>query len=526
MAFIRAKRRGDKTYYYLVEGVRQGDHVRQRVVKYMGTSATVTKSSGRRVDVVSAVAYGGVAALHALCQRLDLVDIVNRHSPKGGGPALGKLLEAMVINRCLDPVSKRRVPQWYERTALPLLLELPAQRVTEDVLYHALDYFTPERVLKIEKDLHRQVKKKFGVEFARVFYDLTSTYFEGHQCPLSEYGYSRDHRGDREQINLAIAVNVEGIPITHEVLPGNTADVATVQDFATRLNDGFGLDAPVIVVDRGMVSKPNLAHLEKQGFDFVVGLRLDAPLQRWVARQPDPKFVAAPPEHGRYLVQDVKRGKGRRRILVLNTEMAVDDAAWRENAMRAAEAELAALDANRRRPKTKTGLLDKARVILKRHKVQSFITIRTGARGTPRLSWTRDTTAIRTAARLDGKYVLETTTDWPAGDVLAAYHQRDAVEKFMQAIKSIVELRPVYVRTTTHVRAHVFVCVTSVLLLSLLRKLLKDAGHDLSNVEALRRLDTVMQVVLDQAGRLNRATTRTSPEQEELLALVQAPTRV
>lgn len=524
LTFIRKKTVGGRTYYYEVESYWKDGRTHQRVVRYLGPSRKV--ATAKPVNVVSAVAYGGVNALHALCQRLDLVGIVNRHSPKGGGTALGKLFEAMVLNRCLDPVSKRRVPEWYARTALPLLLELPATGVTEDVLYRALDYFTSDRILRIEKDLHRQVKKRFGVEFARVFYDLTSTYFEGHQCPLSEYGHSRDHRSDREQVNLAIAVNLEGVPITHQLLPGNTADVTTVQEFASRLHDGFGLDQPAVIVDRGMVSKPNLAHLEKQGFDFVVGLPMGPVLQRWVARQSDSKFVAAPPEHERYRVQDVKRAKGRRRILVLNTEMERDDAAWRENALKAAEAELAQLDASPRRPKTKNKLLDKAKAILKRHKVKALLTVRTGERGTPRLTWTRDASAIRAAARLDGKYVLETTTDWDAGDVLAAYHQRDAVEKFIQAIKSVVELRPVYVRTETHVRAHVFVCVTSVLLLSLLRKLLKDAGHDLSAVDALRRLDAVMQVVLEQAGRLNRVTTRTSPEHEELLALVQAPAPV
>ncbi|MGH9896281.1 MAG: IS1634 family transposase, partial [bacterium] len=228
MPFIRAKKRGDKTYYYLVEGIRDGDRVKQRVIRYLGTSATITKPGAPRgVNIVSAVEYGGVAALHALCQRIDLVGIIDRHSPKGGGPSLGKLFEAMVLNRCLDPVSKRRVPEWYGRTGLPLLLELAPERVTEDVLYRALDYFTPDRILRIEKDLHRRVKATFKLEYARVFYDLTSTYFEGHQCPLAEYGHSRDHRNDREQINLGIAVNADGVPITHTLLPGSTADVTT-----------------------------------------------------------------------------------------------------------------------------------------------------------------------------------------------------------------------------------------------------------------------------------------------------------
>jgi len=38
MAFIRAKKRGDKTYYYLVENKREGKKVRQKVLKYLGTS--------------------------------------------------------------------------------------------------------------------------------------------------------------------------------------------------------------------------------------------------------------------------------------------------------------------------------------------------------------------------------------------------------------------------------------------------------------------------------------------------------
>lgn len=38
MAFIRAKRRGDKTYYYLVETKREGNKVKQKVLKYLGTS--------------------------------------------------------------------------------------------------------------------------------------------------------------------------------------------------------------------------------------------------------------------------------------------------------------------------------------------------------------------------------------------------------------------------------------------------------------------------------------------------------
>ncbi len=38
MAFIRTKRFGNKVYYYLVENKREGKKVKQKVLKYLGTS--------------------------------------------------------------------------------------------------------------------------------------------------------------------------------------------------------------------------------------------------------------------------------------------------------------------------------------------------------------------------------------------------------------------------------------------------------------------------------------------------------
>ena len=36
MAFVRTKRIKNKTYYYLVESKREGNKIRQRVIKYLG----------------------------------------------------------------------------------------------------------------------------------------------------------------------------------------------------------------------------------------------------------------------------------------------------------------------------------------------------------------------------------------------------------------------------------------------------------------------------------------------------------
>ena len=43
MAFVRTKRQGDRTYYYLVESKREGKKVRQKVIKYLGTEPPTKK---------------------------------------------------------------------------------------------------------------------------------------------------------------------------------------------------------------------------------------------------------------------------------------------------------------------------------------------------------------------------------------------------------------------------------------------------------------------------------------------------
>lgn len=103
---------------------------------------------------------------------------------------------------------------------------------------------------------------------------------------------------------------------------------------------------------------------------------------------------------------------------------------------------------------------------------------------------------IEKEQRLDGKFILETSEHRLNGiEIIQAYHTRDIVEKFFQMLKDIVELRPSYVYTEQHVKAHVFLCTLAVLLLSLLRKILREAGKDtMTSIKALEILDGIKRV--------------------------------
>ena len=41
--FIRANKRGSRIYYYIVESIREGNKVKQKVVLYLGTAKTLLR---------------------------------------------------------------------------------------------------------------------------------------------------------------------------------------------------------------------------------------------------------------------------------------------------------------------------------------------------------------------------------------------------------------------------------------------------------------------------------------------------
>jgi len=76
-------------------------------------------------NVKDVYSYGPELALHKVCEEIDLINVINRHTNKGGGPDLGKVVEAMIIARNCDPCSYYQLPDWYSRSSLSFFLSFP-----------------------------------------------------------------------------------------------------------------------------------------------------------------------------------------------------------------------------------------------------------------------------------------------------------------------------------------------------------------------------------------------------------------
>ena len=58
-------------------------------------------------------------------------------------------------------------------------------------------------------------------------YDITSTYFEGTQNELAAFGYNRDKKKGKMQINIGLITNSNGFPLKISVFKGNVNDHLT-----------------------------------------------------------------------------------------------------------------------------------------------------------------------------------------------------------------------------------------------------------------------------------------------------------
>ena len=183
-----------------------------------------------------------------------------------------QVIAILAVGRLCEPSSELHVAErWYRSTALEDLLGVSSEQIYDERLYRALD-----RVLAykeaIEKHMVKRMGELFDLDYDLLLYDVTSTYFEGVADPeLAKRGYSRDHRPDCVQVNIALVVTREGMPVGYEIFSGNTTDVSTVKQIVEKMEERFGKANRVWVMDRGMVSGENLAWLSSTKRRYVIG---------------------------------------------------------------------------------------------------------------------------------------------------------------------------------------------------------------------------------------------------------------
>ena len=477
--------------------------------------------------------FGAVWLGWLLWQALKFDELCSALMPRGReAVSWADVIAILVIGRLCEPSSELHVAErWYRTTALEDLLGVKSEDIYDERLYRALDRLLPHKEA-LEQHLAKRLGELFELDYDLLLYDVTSTYFEGVADPnIARRGYSRDHRPDCVQVNIALVVTREGMPLGYEIFAGNTADVSTVKQIVSGMERRFGKAKRVWVMDRGMVSAENIAWLNETGRRYVIGTAR-AELKRWSRELADKT-------DWRHIREDVEvkicRGPdGAETFLLCRSASRLE----KEKAMhnRFASRIEEGLDSLARRIEKSQRALDRGvlerqigRLLQKNSRAASRYSISiieddTAPAGL-KLKWSARPEWDDWAAVSEGTYILRTNIhDWSDEELWKTYVQLSEAEAAFRIQKSDLCIRPIWHHKEERIKAHILVCFLAYAMWKTLQQWQSRAGlgdaprNILTELSRIHAADIVLPLA-EASGKDLRLRCVVRPDRQQAILL-------
>lgn len=411
------------------------------------------------------------------------------------------VLLTLTLYRLIDPGAEWRLHRhWFDHTAIADLLGGDFSLAEIHRLYACHDKLL-EHKRALFDHLTARWRDLFAAKYEVLLYDLTSTYFEcdppDDPKALRRFGYSRDKRSDCVQVVIALIVTPEGFPLAYEVLAGNTTDKSTLKDFLTKIEEQYGKAQRTWVMDRGIPTEETLELMRKSDppVNYLVGTpkgklsSLESALAKREWKQ------ARPSVRVKLLAQD-----GETYILAQSEDRIAKERSMRRRRLRAYIDRLADLKA-RKRP-LKRDAMHQAIGAAKKDAGRDarFVKVKVehhgeGKKQTATLSWTLDRSALRTARKREGRYILRTNlTDTDPAKLWEFYLQLTEVEQAFKELKSDLAVRPIYHQLESRIESHIFISFLAYCLQVTLKTRLRKSASGLTPRAVLEKFATVQML--------------------------------
>lgn len=462
----------------------------------------------RGVQVERLRSFGDVYLGLALWKRLQLDTFCMEYMKPGKEEIPWSLMACILtLARFCAPSSELQIADfWYGTTALDDLLGVPREKINDDRLYRALDELLPHKEA-LCGHLQKRYGELFGTSFDFLFYDITSTYFEGAMevNPQAKRGYSRDGRPDCVQVTIGLVASKEGLPLAFEVFDGNRTDVTTVEEMVLMMEQKYGAAERVWVMDRGMVSEKNLAFMRNRRARYLVGTprallrKFERELleKDWQAVRPDVEIKLCPSPDGGEETYVLCRSQGRKEKeqAILNRFITRIEEGLRKIQEQTSSGRL--------RDKQRA-LLRIGKLLGKNSRAASLYEVAVSESGTgkaARLTVTvsRNEERYNWALTTSGSYILR--TNWPERDpqeLWKTYMELTQVEDAFRTTKSDLGMRPIFHHKKDRTQAHILVCFLSLAMWRMLSHWMSCNGIGsaprklLEELRAIKSLDVLL----------------------------------
>jgi len=427
--------------------------------------------------------FGDVYLGLLLWNRLGLADFCHENIPAGREEIPWSIMAALlVLARFCAPSSELQIAEsWFEKSALDDLLGVPVDKINDDRLYRALDALLPHKDA-LCRHLQNRYGELFGSTFDFLFYDITSTYFEGSAKgnPQAQRGYSRDGRPDCPQVCIGLVTTREGLPIAYEVFDGNRTDVTTTQEMVEIMERKYGKAGRVWVMDRGMVSEDNLEYLRSTNAKYLVGTpksmlkKFEQQLleQDWetVQNGVEVKICSSPEGADETFVLCRSAGRKEKENAILNRFVARLEASLSKLVQQADAGKLK----DRQKVERRIG-----RLLEQNSRAAALFTVDVTEGSDKKLSIVVRKNEQRYQKALDsgGSYILR--TNWSEIDpktLWDTYIKLTEVEDSFRTEKHDLGMRPIFHHKKERTQAHILVCFLALAMWRTLQQWMKASG--------------------------------------------------
>ncbi|MFN2504437.1 MAG: transposase, partial [Acidimicrobiales bacterium] len=225
MAFIVGKKQDGKTYYYLAESARVGGKPRIVSQRYLGSAeeiaARLSETGPGEPDRSRHLAFGDVAAVWAMLERLEVADIIDDvvgARRADAAASVGTYVALATANRVVDPCSKRKFSDWWHTTAGDRWVRLNASALDHRRFWEAMDAISEEQLKQIERRIVARMVEVFAVDLSGLVLDMTNfaTYIDSanDRAPIAQRGHAKQKRTDLRIVGLGLVVSTDGgIPL-------------------------------------------------------------------------------------------------------------------------------------------------------------------------------------------------------------------------------------------------------------------------------------------------------------------------
>lgn len=530
--FIRLKTSKSSKHptFQIVEGVRSGSKVRQKVVASLGVAKTESEMKKLRNlanSLIQKLEQQGLAPEH---EPIDFSKLSHKKTVYNGFHLVTeKLMDLVGFSAIAKKAQGKNRFDVLEILKLIVLqrMDLPSSKLRTcerqtDHGFYDIDLQHIYRTMDALEDLSEAFQKQafevahnglFKEPVDCLFFDVTTLYFESIDADeLRKFGFSKDQKHHQIQIVFALVVNREGLPLAYEAFAGNIGEVTTLLPVLEKFRHRFGVTQATVVCDRAMASSKNVAALQAAGFCFVLACKL--------RQLPDhlhlndlstfTKLNEKEEEATLFRVMDHPKYSDATLMITYSPKRAEKDRKDRERLLEKMMNKLT----------TKEGSVKN---LISNGAYKKFTTVKKGSK----VSLNQE--AIDQDVTWDGFHGISVSkgAGLSVREALSRYADLWHVEETFRVTKTTLKTRPIFHWKPHRVLSHVMICFITLFLERILEVMLQRNGTPLSPDRiryALSQMHTM--IVKDEgSGKIGEIESELSEDAKAICAVLELPTK-